>query len=204
MAESFVMEYVDRGPEGPVDGWPHPMPSSARVRARKAALDRDLIADVAIQPGGQISVVALTVEGNDQRPVTGEALRSFRLSKLEAALRIFLRLIPDAGPTTVSVIGAEDIARSSDTDPVFRSSPLLELLTPGQADRRAYLDDLKKAGPRSVGAVMTIRALAEYAAANPGVGLHSLVRQVLDMPKATATRWIAAASEEDPRIASIR
>lgn len=201
MPEDFDLRFVDADEFVELEGWPRPVPQRCRVQSRRAALGRDVVVDVIPKPGGGITVVSLTVEGDEKLPVTGEALRSFRIAKLESALRIFLRLEPVKIWTTVTVLGAEDIARRDDVDPVFQSSPVLALLSPADPQRRDYLDDLKKAGPRTLAATETVRALAAYASANPGVGLHTLLRQVLDMPKATASRWIAAAAEAYPEIA---
>jgi len=196
MGNSYDLELVARSGQHN-DGWAVFVPEKATVRLRRSEA-HDVTADVDTGAGGVV-ITRLSVEGSVEHPVTSAALRSFQVKPLERAIRIFLNQGEPFRSTHVDLLSRSDIERSrtgAPRDQFFQRVELLKPLTPGATDQ-AYLDDLKAGGPRSLGAVATIKALFAYANSN-GLSPHPFVCEVLAMPKATASRWITAAREVYP------
>lgn len=181
-----------------VEGWNTPVPARATVRWKRVPA---IVVIFSPTPQRGVKIESLTVEGSPSRPITSADLRGFQFAQLTGALVTFLGTWdPDsAGVASVTVLQltradlADSIARrrAQDEAPWLTgmSDPFREILTDPEE-----LAALRAHGPRTAGAVTLVNYLLDYAA-SAGLAPHSFVRDVLDLPKSTASRWISAARE---------
>ena len=195
---SIDLEPLEVGPFTEVEGWPGHVASTALVRWRRTD-GPNIVARFSPTPNRNVAVEALTLEASTARPLTSADLRSFQFKQLSSALVTFLGTWEDNSPwatLTVRQITRDDLSRAlAERQDDSESAPWLRGLSGGF---RAMLADptktaeLREHGPNTIAAVEIVRYLLDYAAEN-GLAPHTLVRDALGLPKATASRWIAAA-----------
>lgn len=200
-AHSIELEPLEVGPFVDIAGWYGPVASRAVVRWRRTP---SIVADFAPEPGGKVAIRALTLEGSESRTLTSADMRSFQFRELSSALAIFLRSSgPDSRPgdvVSISLLTRDDIEEAirAQAEHVPTNLEGIEIeLGPDLLDEITDPDrlrELKSHGPRTLGAVTIVNALLDYAS-RQGRPPHTFVREVLQLPKSTATRWIAAARE---------
>lgn len=200
--KALEIEPLELGEFIEVEGWHGEVMGSATVRWLRGRADPDIVVAFAPLPHRAVEVRSLALEGAPDRPVKSADLRGFQFRQLTNALVTFLATTGSDSLSfdrmSISQMSRDDLERAKEAQ---RNRPHLSLRLPELDDDLLEvlatpegLAELRANGPRSFGAVEIVNALLDTAARD-GVSPHTLVRETLGLPKATATRWITIARQ---------